>query len=201
MSNNNNHPKRGSHITVEPIRKVKDIRAIQQLLASRPRDLAMFLVGINTNLRASDLVRLTVGQVRLVRPMHDVLIYEKKTGKERRLTLNQACVDAIQALLATEDMRHAGDGELLFQGKRGDGPMTTSYINRLVKRWCAAINLPGNFGSHTLRKTWGYHQRVRFGAGLPELMVAFNHSKQSVTLRYLGIQPDEVKSLYANVIK
>jgi hypothetical protein len=39
---------------------------------------------------------------------------------------------------------------------------------------------------------------VRFGAGLPELTEAFNHSNQAITLRYLCIQPDEVKSLYAN---
>jgi hypothetical protein len=64
--------------------------------------------------------------------------------------------------------------------------------------WCAAINLKGNFGSHSLRKTFGYHQRVTFNVGVPELMVAFNHSSQRETLEYLCIQPDEVKSIYLN---
>ncbi len=71
-------------------------------------------------------------------------------------------------------------------------------VNRLVKSWCRAINLKGNYGSHTLRKTWGYHQRVTFGVGLPELMVCFNHSTQRQTLEYLCVQPEEIRSVYAN---
>ena len=70
--------------------------------------------------------------------------------------------------------------------------------NRLVKQWSRAINLKGNYGSHSLRKTFGYHQRVTFGRGIPELMVVFNHSTQHQTLDYLCIQPDEVKSIYMN---
>ncbi len=60
------------------------------------------------------------------------------------------------------------------------------------------INLRGNYGAHTLRKTFGYHQRVTFQRGVPELMVAFNHSSQRETLEYLCIQPEEIKSLSLN---
>ncbi|MBW2365953.1 MAG: tyrosine-type recombinase/integrase [Deltaproteobacteria bacterium] len=66
----------------------------------------------------------------------------------------------------------------LFSSRKGDKPLSVPTLNNLVKKWCRAINLRGNYGSHTLRKTFGYHQRVRFGVGLPELMVAFNHSSQ-----------------------
>jgi integrase len=76
--------------------------------------------------------------------------------------------------------------------------LTVPSVNRLVKQWARAINLPGNYGAHTLRKTFGYHQRVTFGAGIPELMVAFNHSSQRETLDYLCIQPEEIRSLYLN---
>ena len=198
MSNRGNNPKRGSRITVQPIRKMQDIRTIKALLHGRPRDLALFVVGINTNLRASDLLNLKVGQVRHIMPMQDIEIVEQKTRKPRLLTINRAAVMAIQKLLAT--MPDAQESDYLFQSQRGKKSMTTSYCNRLVKGWCSAIHLKGNYGSHTLRKTWGYHQRVRFGAGLPELMKAFNHSSQSITLCYLGIQPEEVRSLYANEI-
>jgi len=47
-------------------------------------------------------------------------------------------------------------------------------------------------------RPWGYHQRVSFGVGLPELMVCFNHSTQRQTLEYLGVQPEEIRSVYAN---
>ena len=71
-------------------------------------------------------------------------------------------------------------------------------VHRLVKGWCRAINLRGNYGSHTLRKTFGYHQRVTFGTDLPTLMEIFNHSTQKQTLSYLCVQAGEIKKVYEN---
>jgi len=72
-----------------------------------------------------------------------------------------------------------------------------SAVNRLVKRWCSDNGLKGNYGSHTLRKTWGYHQRKQKNAPIPLLMEAFGHSTQKQTLDYLGIQAQEIQELYA----
>ncbi|MCB2215738.1 MAG: hypothetical protein KQH59_06700 [Desulfobulbaceae bacterium] len=65
---------------VEPIRNVKDIRAIKRLQANSPRNYALFVIGINTNLRASDILSLTVGQVRNLKLGDEVVLKEKKTG-------------------------------------------------------------------------------------------------------------------------
>jgi integrase len=188
-----NHPKKGSTIKVEPIRELKDIQTIKKLLADKPRDFALFVLGINTNLRASDLLSLTAGQVRGLKPGDDLELKEKKTGKLRRLTLNQACMSVLQALLASRPYQ---DEDTLFVGQRG--PLTVSYLNRLVKAWARLVNLTGNYGSHSLRKTWGYHQRVSFGTDIPTLMVCFNHSTQRQTLDYLCIQPSEIRDVYLN---
>jgi integrase len=69
-------------------------------------------------------------------------------------------------------------------------------LNNLVKAWCQYVGINENTGSHTLRKTWGYHQRIRGNASIPILMVAFGHNSQSQTLEYLCIQSDEVQALY-----
>jgi len=191
---NFNHPEKGAKIKVDPIRLLKDIKAIKKLLSDKPRDLALFTIGINTNLRASDLLGLKVGQARGIKPMGEIEVREKKTGKLRRITLNKSCIEVIQGLLASKAYQ---DEDYLFQSQRGD-VLTVPSINRLVKEWCGDINLKGSYGSHTLRKTWGYHQRVTFGAGLPELMECFNHSTQKQTLGYLCIQPEEIRSVYAN---
>jgi integrase len=191
---NFNHPRKGSKLKVEPIKVLKDIKTIKSLLKDRPRDLALFTVGINTNLRASDLLSMKAGAVRGLNPMDEIEVRERKTGKARRINLNKACVDAIQGLLASAPF---DDGAFLFRSQRGP-VLTVPSVNRLVKEWCQAINLKGNCGAHTLRKTWGYHQRVTFGRGLPELMVCFNHSSQKQTLDYLCIQPEEIKSVYEN---
>jgi integrase len=166
--NNGNHPVEGSLIKVEPVKTMKDIKAIKALLAKKQRDLVLFTLGINTNLRAVDLLKIRVAQVRNLKPLESIELKEQKTGKLRRVTLNKACVDAIRNLIASRDYQ---DDDYLFLGQRGR--LTVPSVNRLVKGWCAAINLNGNFGAHTLRKTFGYIQRVVFGTGLPVLMVLF----------------------------
>ena len=187
---NENHPVKGSKIKVDPIMDLEAIGAIKTMLKGKLMHLALFTVGINTNLRASDLIKLTVGQVKDVLPMGDVELREQKTGKIRRVTLNNACVEAIQYLLGVIPMN---DEDRIF-------PLTVPSVHRLVKGWCRKVGLKGNYGSHTLRKTFGYQQRVTFGVGLPELMRCFNHASQGQTLDYICIQPEEIKNVYANEI-
>jgi site-specific recombinase XerD len=193
---NPNHPKTGSQIKVDPIKNLKDVKSIKKLLKDNPRDFALFVIGINTNLRASDLVNITVQQVQDLKAGNDLVLTEQKTGKERRITLNAACVDAIDNLLGSQALE---DDDPLFKSRKGD-QLCVQSVHRLVKGWCKQINLTGNYGSHSLRKTWGYHQRVTFGADLPTLMTCFNHSTQRQTLGYLCVQPDEIKGIYQNEI-
>lgn len=99
IGKNPNHPKKGSTIRVDPIREIRDIKSIKKLLADSPRNLCLFTLGNNTNLRASDLLRITAGQVRRCEIGDELSIKEKKTGKHRRITLNRVVVDAIHNLL------------------------------------------------------------------------------------------------------
>lgn len=194
---NPNHPEKGDSIRVEPIRKQKDINLIKRLLADKQRDLAIFTVGINTNLRGVDLLKLKVGQVRHMEVGDTFHIKEQKTSKGRQITMNRVVHDTIQNLLAT--MPTARNDDYLFQSREGKGKkLTTPYLNNLVKRWCSEINLRGNRGAHTLRKTFGFHQRKTFGVGIPVLMEMFNHSSQKQTLAYLGIQSEEIEEAYLN---
>lgn len=189
-----NHPRKGSSIRVEPIRSQKDINLLKKLLAGSTRDLALFTVGINTNLRASDLLSIRVGQVRNIDTGGHFTIKEKKTGKSRTITLNRSANTIIALLLST--MPDAQDDEWLFRSRKGGGRLTVSYLSQLVKQWCSDINLRGNFGSHTLRKTWGYMMRTVHGVDIPTLMTVYNHSTQRQTLQYLCIQPEEIRDCY-----
>lgn len=195
---NPNHPPKGSTIRVEPVRTEKDIRLIKKHLAENPRDLCIFTVGINTNLRASDLLRITIGQVLHLQPGQHFTVKEKKTGKLRDITVNNTVHAAIQNLLLTLDVSRPDD--CLFQSKKRKGQITEEHLNYMVKCWCREINLKGNYGAHTLRKTFGYIHRTRFGTDIPTLMTMFNHSTQRQTLAYLCIQPTEIKDAYLREI-
>lgn len=191
MKKSNNGPAKGSECVVDPIRDVKAIKRIKTLLAGNPRNLALFVLGINSNLRASDLVKITVGQVRHLKAGDELTLKEKKTSKTRRITLNKVVFEAIQGLLAGQAL---GDNDPLFRSQRGE-ELTVSSVHRLVKSWCRDAGLQGNFGSHSLRKTFGFHAR-KAGLSLPILVELFNHSSQRQTLAYLGIQPEEIRDAY-----
>ncbi len=126
-------------------------------------------------------------------PNDEIVLNEKKTGKERRINLNKVCIDSVQWLLASKPY---SDEDNLFKGQRG--VLTVPSVSAKVKSWCKAINLKGNFAGHSLRKTFGYHQRVTFKTDIPTLMEIFNHSTQKQTLTYLCVQPDEIRNVYEN---
>lgn len=198
---NPNHPKKGDSIKVEPIRNEKDIKLIKRMLSDRPRDFAIFVMGINTNLRASDLLRITIGQVQHVKPGEQFSIREKKTGKPRTITMNKTVYEAVQSLITT--LYTSDPSAYLFQSNKKNtngGRLSTPYLNSMVKSWCREINLRGNFGSHSLRKGFGYAHRTRFGTDIPTLMVMFNHSSQRQTLEYLGISSPDIESAYLKEI-
>jgi integrase len=192
---NPNRPGKGSSIKVEPIRSRAAIKRIRLLIAESPIYSTLFCLGINTAFRASDLLSIRAGDVRDLQVDGELKLRERKTGKDRRVNLNKVCIDEIQKLLESLSYH---DDDYLFQGQRG--LLTVPSVSRLVKKWCTDAGMKGNYAAHSLRKTWGYHQRLTFGASLPLLVEAFGHATQRQTLDYLGIQPEEIKDLYSNAL-
>lgn len=188
---NPHHPIAGSTIKVEPIRDKKAIARIKKILADRPRDLCLFTLGINTAYRANELLSIQVGQVKSLRPGDVLDLKQRKTHKYRSVTLNKTAVAAIQTWLQVADLQSDDD---LFTGQRGC--LTVATMSTLVKTWCRDVGLQGNYGSHTLRKTWGYWQRLERGTAIPLLMEALGHATQQQTLAYLGIQANEIAEIY-----
>lgn len=167
---------------VEPLRSFSDIEDMKEALyeLGGARDRFLFTLGINTGLRVSDLVTLTVGQIRN-RSYADIL--EKKTGKKRRIHLLALQPDIIEY---TEGM---GDDEYLFPSRNGGHISTTQAYRILVRAgdWIGRKDI----GTHTMRKTFGYHY-YRKTLDIATLMEIFGHSAPSITKRYIGIRDDEI---------
>jgi len=70
----------------------------------------------------------------------------------------------------------------------------------LIKKWTAAINLKGNYGTHTLRKTWGYIERVEYGVPIELISKRLNHSNVQTTMIYCCIEDKEVHKILMNEI-
>lgn len=83
-------------------------------------------------------------------------------------------------------------GDYILFSQKTRKPLTVPAVNALVKRWATSINLGGNYGAHSLRKTFGYVLRVHHGIDPVVISERYKHSSVAVTMRYLGIERDEV---------
>lgn len=194
---NQNHPERGDNIAVDPIRKPKDISAIAKLNQDNPRDHLLFIMGVNNGLRIGDLVKLKVKDVKDSKIGDTVSIIEGKTGKKNVLVINKTVYKALKNYL---EKVQPNDQDYLFPSRKGNSHLQSQAVSKLVKKWTKAINLKGNFGCHSLRKTFGFIQRTQFGVGFEILCKRYNHSSPSITMHYLGIQDKEVHGILMNEI-
>lgn len=197
MKRNRNHPLKGSKITVDPIRDTEKINEIKGLLKDQPRNLLLFTLGINNGIRTGDLLRLKVKQLRSLKPGESIVIRESKTGKTNILMLNQS---GYAAFCHFVEKLSPSDEDYVFQSRKQGQPLTIQTVNALIKLWTHSTGLQGNFGAHSLRKTFGYIQRTEYKVGFDVLAKRFNHSSPAVTMRYLGITDTEVNNILQNEI-
>ena len=194
---NYNKPKVGSKITVDPIRRMKDIQAISKMLSDNPRNNLLLVMGTNNGLRTGDLLKLKVGHVKGMKVGDTLIIREGKTGKRNILVMNKSIHKSLQIYL---EALKPSDDDFLFASRKGRRSITIQCVNNMVKKWVSEINLKGNYGAHSLRKTWGYVQRTVYGVGFEILCKRFNHSSPAITMRYLGIEDKEVQNILMNEV-
>lgn len=152
------------------------------------RDELLFLFGINTGLRCSDIVNRTVGEVMT---NDHPLVIEQKTHKERMLNLTNLR-PKIDDYIKENSLQPA---DYLFQSRKGNNkPLTVNGVYQIMSQLSKQMNRK-DLGTHTMRKTfgWFYYQKTH---DIATLMEIFNHSSQAITKRYIGLTQAEIdKSL------
>ena len=175
----------------EPIRDISSVMKIKEYLIREGhlRDELLFTMGINNSLQTVELLRLKIGDVCHLRP-GDYVNVDKSKKKESLLIINNAVfyslVEYLKHRIHDSNTKLQKD-EYLFQSRKGGKHLSLPAVNLLVKSWAAMAELKGNYGANSLRKTWGYHQAVRFGVDPRILSKRFNHKTPTVTLKYLGL--------------
>lgn len=136
--------------------------------------------------------------MKYLKPNDTLKIREQKTGKENILMVNKTTYKILKDYL---EEQNPSDDDYLFQSRKGQNqPLSVGTVGNLIKKWCREINLKGSYSSHSMRKSWGYIQRKKFGVGIEILMKRFNHSSQYVTQKYLGIDDKEINGILMNEI-
>lgn len=185
---------------VEPIRDEKKIEDMKVYLKGQVlRNYALFTVGINIALRISDLLELTWNDVlnENGRGFKSIKLKEGKTGKNRDIKLNKMAQKALKELLDSLEAYDMDD--FILKSREGENrPISRQQALNILKDAAEAVGIKENVGTHTLRKTWGYHAwKNGFNPAL--IMETLNHTNLGVTKRYLGIRQDEINDLYENL--
>ena len=161
----------------------------QELKKNGTRDYLLFMVGINTGLRISDLIKLQVQDIlnsdRTLKT--HIEIVEQKTNKKKRFKINTIWAEELYQYIKNMDME-----EYIFKSRNGvNRPITRVRAYNILNETARKVGIQDEIGTHTLRKTFGYwfYQRTKDVAILQQI---FNHSSPSITLRYIGINQDIV---------
>ncbi|WP_406622351.1 site-specific integrase [Bacillus sp. PPSBB_2] len=152
----------------------------EYLKEKNARNYILFVMGINTGLRISDILKLKVGDLR----GSHISMREMKTGKQKRIQITAALKRELRWFNENRE-----DDEYLLKSRQGKNrPIGRSMAYKILSGAAAEFGLD-EIGTHTLRKTYGYHMYMQT-KNIALLMEIFNHSSEKVTLRYIGVNQD-----------
>ena len=173
----------------EPIKSKKDIKAVEQYLKEHnERDYVIWVLGLNSGLRVSDIVGLNVSDV--VDKTH-ITIIEKKTQKRKSFYINDKLKKVLKSFTKNRNL-----DEPLFIGKQGRR-LDRKQVYRFLIDACNKIGIKSKVSTHTMRRTFGYHHYQQYKDAVI-LQKIFNHSSQRITLMYIGVDQDEIDWSYMN---
>lgn len=170
---------------VEPIRDPNTLEmVVKHLEKTNERNYIMFIIGLYTGLRISDILLLQVKHI----DKNEIRIREKKTNKQRVIPLNNKLKRPLMKYI--DDMESY---EFIIQSREGiNQPLSRSMAYKVIKELENYFRLAA-LGTHTMRKTFGYHY-YKETKDVVTLQKIFNHSSQSETLKYIGITQDEIST-------
>ncbi len=155
---------------------------------SSGHDLCLFMVGIDTMLRAANLVEVRVRDVTL--PDGTVRqTFPWKQNKSSKPVYPVLTPDTQKAIGNWIDESGKSYGDYLFtRNKPSDGPpITDGYYRELIKEWVEAIGLfPNDYSGHSLRRTKAVFM-YEGGVKIAVIGRLLGHKSEAATIHYLGI--------------
>lgn len=175
---------------VQPIRDKEMLKEIKKYLKDwNERNYVLFLIGIHTGLRISDILLLKVKDVQ----GWEIIIKEQKTGKPKEVKMPNESKRAIRSYIKGKP-RH----EYLIKSREGKNkPLSRSMAYKILNQVADEFGLE-RIGTHSLRKTYGYHHYKTFN-DLVALQKTLNHTDPKETKRYIGIEQDDLNKLQSKI--
>jgi len=188
---------------VEPIKDRKKINKIKRMMEEdkKYRELALFKLGLNSALRVSDLLKLKWQDLFDEKGEYkeQVTVKEKKTGKSKGFPLEKETKKYLDKI--REDGSVYSDEEYVFKthSNRNLGThWSRQYVYIFLNSYARRAKVEARIGSHTMRKSFGYHA-YQTGVSIEKLQKILNHSSKRETLDYIGITQEELNEVYLSL--
>jgi integrase len=154
------------------------------------RDLALFNLGIDSKLRACDLLSLRVSDVASGKEVQSrAIIRQKKTKRPVRFEITARTRKSVEEWIKAQDMT---DSDYLFPSRLRSSPhLSLRQYARIVETWVSSIGLdPTAYGTHSMRRTKAtlIYRRTK---NLRAVQLLLGHTNLDSTVRYLGIEIDD----------
>lgn len=178
----------------EPIKDLIIVQKISDHLErTNTRDFVLFQTFLYLGLRTQDTLKLKVGDVR---NKNRIYFKEMKTNKTKIIEIHPNLSRVFE-----EYTQGMSDIDYLFpsQMKNKDGSQKSISREQAFRRMQKAgdrIGIP--VSGHVLRKTFCYHS-FKNGTPLHVLSELLNHSSESVTRKYIGLEQENIKRAYFSV--
>lgn len=185
-----------SQETSQPLRTLAEIKKVRHLIKKNTgnnalRNLIIFNVGIDNGIRTNDILKLKTNEVL---GKDEITIIESKTGKKRTVHFPKKVKNQIKTYVKERPF----ESEWLFPNyKDHTQPITTQAIYRMFKRITKGNEDLQGLTAHSMRRTFGYHYYKKTH-DVVTLMKLFNHSSQAITLRYIGIEKEDIDKALKN---
>ena len=172
--------------------KLKDIWAIRIRLQlnHRTRELALFDLGLDSKLRACDLVKLRVNDIcHGDRVSTRAIVLQQKTSLPVQFEITQPTREAVEAWIKESSLKA---DDYLFPSRVQESPhLGTRQYARILDGWIKEIGLdPAQYGTHSMRRTKAtlIYRRTK---NLRAVQLLLGHTKIESTVRYLGIEVED----------
>ena len=176
--------------------KLKEIWAIRVRLQvfHRTRELALFDLGIDSKLRACDLLKLKVRDVcHGERIAVRAIVVQQKTSRPVQFEITESTRTALTDWIRLSGL--ASENFLFPSRVRASPHLSVRQYARIVDSWVEEIGLdPAAYGTHSIRRTKPslIYRRTK---NLRAVQLLLGHSKLESTVRYLGIEVEDALEL------
>lgn len=160
------------------------------------RDKTMFILGMKSGFRISELLTIRVKDVIQNRQVVNRIRVKRgnmKNGETRDVALHPMAKEYILKLIQEDKLEPE---HYLFRSRKGDNkPITRVQAWTILKAAFNAAGMAGPTGTHSLRKSFAKDIFERSGHNLVVTQKALGHSDMGTTVSYVPVDEDEIDKL------